>query len=477
VIGFLTPEARGHIRRLALAVRPHAVALERQFCRWLRQAGYEAAQQESLLAITPVAAAGASSLQRFLAQTSDHGRRLAKLNLSPLAASAALQQFDSLLEPMLEGHFAPAREQLRLATHLALQDAFYQVREGEAQTLFALYRAEAEARDLHDFLQRLVGLLAQAFQASAGQLVLEKIPRALARPRYVLRGQNAERLIAASLRSHCASYWCYPLGELAVIELGFERRNPWLPRERTLLAAASIQCKQAMERTRMAAELRQLAMEFRRAEEEERRRIGRDLHDEAAQAIAALRLQLDLLGRDAPPALRPRLLEARDLAASTAIELRRIVAALSPAALERLGLEGAIRQLVDRFRRLCPATVRLRGLFPGHLSRRTEEVIYRIAQECLQNVVKHSHATVVKISLVRADPYCKLSVCDNGIGFCVERLARNGSSFGLWGMRQRAAELGGTLTVHSRPGKGTQISLELPIDSVKVGTWQKFEYC
>jgi signal transduction histidine kinase len=477
VSGFLTAEARRHIRRLGAALRPHALAAERQFRRWLSQAGFEAAQQASLLAITPAAAARISSLQRFLARTSDQGRRLAKLNVSPLAVSAALQQFDSLLQPRLEGHFAPAREQLGLVTRLALQDAFYQVREAEAQAFFDLYRAQAEARDLQDYLHRLEGVLAQAFHASASRLVLEKIPRALAHPLYILHGQKAERLIAAPLRSHCASYWCYPLGHLGVIQLGFERRNPWLPRERSLLAAASVQCKQVVEHSRMAAELRQLAAEFRRAEQDARRRIGRDLHDEAAQAIASLRLQLDLLGRDAPPALRPRLLEARDLAASTAVELRRIVAALSPTALERLGLEGAIRQLVDRFRHLCPATVRLRGPFPSRLPRQTDEVIYRTAQECLQNVMKHAQATLVNISLVCADPYIKLSVRDNGIGFCMERLARNASSFGLWGMRQRAAELGGTLTIHSRPGKGTRISLQLPIDSVKVGTWQKFAYC
>ena len=84
-------------------------------------------------------------------------------------------------------------------------------------------------------------------------------------------------------------------------------RNPWSAREESLLAAAAASCQKAIERTRMAQQIRRLQAESLRAEEEERRRIGRDLRDEAGQALALLRLQLELIERDAPERLRPRL--------------------------------------------------------------------------------------------------------------------------------------------------------------------------
>ena len=357
VTGFLTPQTRRHIRQMGQAVRSCAGPLERRFRRLLTQAGYDHLQQRELLAITPAAAAELSSLKRFFEQVGYHGRQLAKLNTSPWAVIGTLQQFDSLLEPLLEGRFAPAREQLRLATHIALRDAFYQVREAET--------------------------------------------------------------------------------------------------------------------SRMAAEIRHLEWESRRAEQKERRRISRDLHDEAGQAIAHLRLQLEMMGREAPEPLRARLAEACQLAARTAIELRRIVAALTPTALERLGLEAALRQLVARFVRSYSATVRFRAAFPGNLPTQAKEAIYRIAQECLQNIAKHSHATHINVSLVLADRHLRLRVRDNGVGFQTDKARRRSDSFGLQGMRERAALVGGILTIRGTPGKGTSVTLEVPVHSAQVMRYGK----
>lgn len=209
-------------------------------------------------------------------------------------------------------------------------------------------------------------------------------------------------------------------------------------------------------------EVRRLEAMARRTEERERRRIGRELHDEAGQSLLLLRLQLEMLERDAPAAMRARFTEARRSVETIIAELRRIVAALSPAVLERLGLAAAVRHLAGRFRN-AGAAIRVRiSPLPDALPMDTQEVIYRVVQESLQNVAKHSHATRVNLSLRTADKYVRLRLVDNGAGFKTETAGRQAACFGLAGMRQRAELLGGTLAIRSAPGKGTAVILQLP---------------
>ncbi|MGA2725160.1 MAG: sensor histidine kinase [Bryobacteraceae bacterium] len=488
----LTAAARRHVARMVRAIAPAAGRLDRRFAALLRQRRYDAAQIRAFLAITPAAASRLRSLPQFLEQVEYNGRRLAKLNVPPAAVNEVLREFGGLLDRVLAGQYEPAREQLQLATVLILNDAFYQVREAESQAFFGLYHAETEAAGLDDLLRRIVRILTPAFRASAGRLFLLDRPAAgkLARPLYIERGQPDERLIAdPEMRGRYASYWSYPIGpsppwstaaapeapcrpakgSAALVQFGFRVRYPWLPRELALLVAAGERCHEALERARMEREIRRLEAEARRAEEEERRRIGRELHDEAGQSMLLLRLQLEMIERDAPAPLRPRLAETRAIAERAVAELRRLVAALSPAVLERLGLKSALRQLAARFRKTHPAGLRLR-ISPSceHLPMPTQEVIYRVAQECLQNIAKHSRATQVNISLGRADKSIRLSVADNGAGYCAETARNQPMSFGLAGMRERAALLGGTLTIRTAPGEGVRITLQLPRSSAPV---------
>ena len=454
------------------AIAPAAGRLDRRFATLLRQRRYNALQVRAFLAITPAAASRLRSPAQFLEQVDYNGRRLAKLNVPPAAVNEVLREFGGLLHPVLEGRFEPAREQLQLATVLVLNDAFYQVREAESQAFFALDHAETGAAGLEDLLRRIVRILTPVFQASAGRLFLLDRPAAgkLARPLYIERGQPDERLIAdPEMRGRYASYWSYPIRGAALVQFGFRTRYPWLPRELALLVAAGERCHEALERVRMEGEIRRLGAEARCAEEQERRRIGRELHDEAGQSMLLLRLQLEMMERDAPEPLRPRLAETRAIAERAVAGLRRLVAALSPALLERLGLKSALRQLAARFRKMHPAALRLRISAPfDHLPVPTQEVIYRVAQECLQNIAKHSRATQVNISLGRADKSIRLSVADNGAGFCAETARNQPMSFGLAGMRERAALLGGTLAVRSAPGVGARITLQLPLSSAPV---------
>ena len=469
----LTSEARRRARLMIRVIRPFARSLDRRFKSLLRERPYDPAQVRALLAITPVAASRLRSLTQFLEQVDYNSRRLAKLNVPPAEVKQILREFSSLMDEALDGRFQPAREQLQLATMLALESAFHQVREGEAQAFFGLYRAELASGDLDDLLERFVRILTRTFGAADGRFVLPERPLAgkIARPLYIQRGKPEERLVADDLlRGRHACYWSYPLQSQALIQFGFRTAYPWLPRELALLEAVGQRCLEAIERARLNAEVRRLEAEARHTEEEERRRIGRELHDEAGQSLLLVRLQLELMERDAPEALRQRLRESRGIAERAVVELRRIVAALSPAVLERLGLESALRQLASRFGKMHAARVRVRiSLPPEALPMPTQEVIYRVAQECLQNIAKHSQATNVNLSVRAADKSIRLRVSDNGAGFSTEKALAKPMSFGLAGMRERAALLGGKLMVRSAPGKGAVVALELPQVSVPVG--------
>lgn len=216
-------------------------------------------------------------------------------------------------------------------------------------------------------------------------------------------------------------------------------------------------------------EVRRLESLARHAEEQERRRIGRELHDEAGQSLLLLRLNLEMLERHAPPRLRPGLADARATAERIVVELRRIVAALSPALVERLGLIPALRQMASRVGATCGAavTVRVRGS-AARLPRPVQEVVYRVAQEALQNVAKHSRASTVNLSLDSTDKRIRLRVADNGAGFAVETASNRPTGFGLRGMRERATLLGGTLDVRSAPGKGSSVVLRLPLSATVI---------
>src|ERR1035437_3931035 len=466
-----TAGARNHLRLLLRFTRPLAALLERQFRAVLRQRPYDAAQIRALLALPPAPASRLRTLDQFHEQVEYNGRRLARLNLPISEVCEVLGEFYELLETALGGSFAPPREQLQLVTRLVLNQAYYQVREAESQAFFGLYHAEVEAVGLDDLLARLVAVLTRTFHARSGRLQLVAAPPTgkLAHPLYIQHRGRDEQLIACpTMRGSHASYWSFPIQGVALLQLGFAVPYPWLPRELAMLHAAGARCFEAMERVRMQGEVRRFEAEAHRAEEGERRRIGRDLHDGAGQSLVFLRLQLEMMEKDAPPGLRPRLVQARLITERTVDELRRTVAALSPAVVERLGLEAAIRQLAARFRKQLSADVRLR-ISPGvaGLSLEAQEVIYRVAQEALQNVFKHSQASSVKLLLGSADKRVRLSIQDNGVGFSPETARGKPLSFGLAGMQERAMLLGGTLVLKSAPGKGAKVILELPRASAK----------
>ena len=451
---------------MADLLRPESGRLNREFTLLLRRKGYSGDAIRALVSITPAAAASCLTLGKFLAQVESYGYRLAKLNAAPGEVYEALREFGALIEAVLAGRFQPAREQLDLATRLTLNQAYYHVREAETQALFGIYRAEVESRDFDDFLRRLIRVLTAALHARTGRIAACNASDArLAKACYIERGGSREALIADSkMRGRYACYWSYPIGERLMAQFGFTERNPWLPRDLALLATAAELCRSAEERRQLRLDNQRLEAEAHRAEEEERRRIGRELHDEAGQSLLLLRLQLEMMERVAPPGLREQLAKARGITESVIVEIRRIVSALGPQVLERLGLPAALRHLGARFEKMHPAAIRMR--LPRRLPTLpagAQEAIYRVSQECLLNIAKHSCAKAVKLSLRVADSTIRLSVSDDGPGFNGDGAAPRPFSYGLSGMRERAALLGGKLETLTAPGKGVKVKLELPL--------------
>jgi signal transduction histidine kinase len=148
--------------------------------------------------------------------------------------------------------------------------------------------------------------------------------------------------------------------------------------------------------------------------------------------------------------------------------MRRLIAALSPAVLEQLGLGAALRQLVHRFRQVHPCRVKLHLPREISLPKKTEIIVYRLVQECFNNIGKHSQANNVNISVAVADESLRLEVEDDGIGFDTAEALRSRDSFGLSGMRERVALLGGRFTLQSWPRTGqsrtgTRVTVTLPV--------------
>jgi two-component system sensor histidine kinase UhpB len=210
------------------------------------------------------------------------------------------------------------------------------------------------------------------------------------------------------------------------------------------------------------AEAGELSRQLLKAQEEERRRISRELHDETGQALMVLRFQLEMLAGEAQSKeITAKIKEALDILDRTIEGLRRTIARLSPRVLEEFGLLTAIRrqaQLLAKHKRM-KARLELPENWTA-LDHDIEVALYRSVQEALHNVAKHSRATTFTVRLEVTSAKVVLQVEDDGVGF--SRRGAHGRGFGLNGMRERAAAMGGLMKIRSERGKGTSIQVELP---------------
>jgi two-component system sensor histidine kinase UhpB len=195
------------------------------------------------------------------------------------------------------------------------------------------------------------------------------------------------------------------------------------------------------------------------AQETERARVARDLHDEANQALTAVILRLQAAAEDAPPELAEQINDAKMLAGQAMEELLQVVRRLRPTTLD-LGLRNAISSQVEEFgeRTGIDATFVFDGDSRRRLGNDRELAIYRVVQEALSNVVQHADATRVEVTVAVADTIV-LTVQDNGAGF---NPSLPTGRFGVTGMRERAMLVDGLLEIESSPGAGTTLRMEMP---------------
>ena len=213
---------------------------------------------------------------------------------------------------------------------------------------------------------------------------------------------------------------------------------------------------------RLEAERRRTSSTALAAQEQERARVARDLHDEVNQSLTGLLLRLEAARAKAPVEVAHELAETKALANQAMEELLLLARQLRPTALDDLGLKAALAGHVKELgrRTSIDADFESEGNFLG-LPADVQLVVYRVAQEALSNAAQHSGADHVRVRLVRAGDRVELVVEDDGSGFTFDEAARG---LGIAGMRERALLVDGDVQVESRLGTGTSVRLRVPLE-------------
>jgi PAS domain S-box-containing protein len=225
--------------------------------------------------------------------------------------------------------------------------------------------------------------------------------------------------------------------------------------------AERMQTERSLESSRQA--LQKLTLQLLRVQEEERRRISRDLHDDINQRLALLAMDIEAVGRQlssssddvgrAVQEIQDRVVELSDV-------VRHLAYQLHPSILDDLGLPIALQRLVDDF----TARSRIRGSFghrdvPAAVPQEIASCLYRVAQESLSNVARHASASQVDVELTRSQSELIVTITDNGVGFDSEQSLHGSHGLGLIGMKERVALVHGELLVSSAVGKGTRVQV------------------
>jgi PAS domain S-box-containing protein len=198
------------------------------------------------------------------------------------------------------------------------------------------------------------------------------------------------------------------------------------------------------------------------AQEEEQMQIARDLHDDLSQRLALLSIELEMFGQSRP--LERHQIEAFSAQVkSLSLEVHRLSHELHPATLEQLGLVAALRGFCEEFAQVHELAIEFTdGSLPRTVPKETALCLYRITQEALHNVAKHSRATAAGVRLALKGSDLHLTIDDNGIGFDPQA-TRAKASLGLISMSERARFVDGRLSVESHPGKGTTVAVRVPL--------------
>jgi PAS domain S-box-containing protein len=229
-------------------------------------------------------------------------------------------------------------------------------------------------------------------------------------------------------------------------------------------AIVNAQMRETIRRHRQ--ELRQLTGKLFQSQEEERRRIARELHDESGQSLTAVKLALERLEQNVPSqekALGREIGEVITMVQRTSSEIRHLSYHLHPTLLSDLGLEPALELYFKEIKNHTGLNVEFSVVgFDHRLDVDMETVFYRFSQEALTNALKHSRSNNFRLSIIKSYPKIIFRAEDDGIGFDTQIIGKDQRSLGLLGMRERTSLLGGTFQLRSQAGEGTRIRIEIP---------------
>ncbi len=456
-----------------------------------------------------------SNLQHF-------GERLAKLEVSARAVARSLEIYQQLIDPYLEKLFPLTRlpemmaamETLSWATYVAVSAAHSDAQKIEADTLLSVLDAELSAENLDALFQRVLNIASYTFGANLGiiqmrdpeQQVLRIVshvgfPEGADFSHATAIGEGFSGRIAATaeaanlpdlrasevdglnpvLKNRGLALWGVPLRSkehiIGVLVIGFAQPHDWLPTERNLLRAIADRSALAIDRASMNDALRErevriaeLSGHLMHAQEEERKRISRELHDETGQGLMVIRLYLGMLETSVTTrGGKAKIRETLDVVDRTIEGIRRIIARLSPLVLQELGLIAAVRKEAKDLAKSAgvKAKVNVSSDF-GRLPPAVEAAFYRVVQEALHNVAKHASATTVTIEMRREGDLVTLCIDDDGVGISPKPTGGR-QTFGMAGMRERIGNIGGKVKVTSARGKGTRIEVNAPVSSGGLG--------
>jgi PAS domain S-box-containing protein len=225
----------------------------------------------------------------------------------------------------------------------------------------------------------------------------------------------------------------------------------------------------------MQEQLRHLSHQILQAQEEERRRISRELHDEIVQTLVGINVHLETLAREAtvnPRALKQKIARTQRLVGKSVNIVHHFARELRPATLDDLGLIATLHSFMKDFMKRTGIRVHFTA-FAGveQLDSARRTVLYRVVQSALANVAQHARASRVQVSIQKLPDAVRMKITDNGKSFDVGRLShiKRSKHLGLLGMRERVEMVGGNLSVESAPGRGTTIGAQIPL-RVQPGT-------
>jgi len=247
-----------------------------------------------------------------------------------------------------------------------------------------------------------------------------------------------------------------------------------LPTDDGLLVIAAVRdvtdrklAEKQLARSQEVGERRRLVGHLVRAQEEERRRIAGDIHDDSIQAMTAASLRLQQLRKHMTTEQQQEVITRLDEAVRESItRLRRLMFDLRPPTLDRMGVGPAVRELLDRISAEIDIDYTLDDKLTTEPSNDLRIELYRITQEALTNIRKHAGAHHVKIELRQVEKGYQVHIADDGVGFDLASRSGQPGHLGLVAMRERATVAGGWWTLDSKPGRGTMVDFWLPADDL-----------